>query len=459
MRNFASCGNEGVERAVFLRGRTVHVKTLLTLVALSAAYTQACGPRPAGGAGGNAGSSGAAGTGGTGGGTNCSATFDSSFAAIEKLIFERHGCTADACHGSTISGGLDLRPGAAYRNLVDARSTASNLARVQPGTAVESFLYSKLKAATNPGSVQIVGSPMPVGAAPLTANELEAVKLWIMKGAPETGAVSDPTTGKDVGSLLDACLPPPGPVIAKPLEPPAAGEGIQFLLPSYPLASGTEVENCTAFAFDFTNKVPAAYKDEARGVMFVNGTRVRQDPQSHHMLMIDAALDLGNLPDNSTGWTCREGDRAGQPCTPQHGSADCGDAGVCAYITKPGVGGFGCEVARKDGTVAPGSIGLARQVANTQAPQEYLPPLSDGAYAELPLKGVFFFNSHAFNLTTQDTTLHARVNYYYTGDRRRKVVPVNVVDQLGIAGGQAPFTKKTYCAKYVVPRGNSMAIL
>ncbi len=104
-------------------------------------------------------------------------------------------------------------------------------------------------------------------------------------------------------------------------------------------------------------------------------------------------------------------------------------------------------------------MGLIRQVANTQSPQEYLPPLSDGAYSELPLKGVFFFNSHAFNLTTEDTTLHARVNFYYTGDRRRKMVPVNVVDQLSIANGQAPFTKKTYCAKYVVPRDCSMAIL
>jgi hypothetical protein len=262
-----------------------------------------------------------------------------------------------------------------------------------------------------------------------------------------------------VGSLLDACLPPPTPVITKPLEPPAAEEGIQFLLPSYALKSGSEVENCTAFAFDFTNQVPAAFKDEARGVMFVNGTRVRQDPQSHHMVMIDAALDLADLPDNASGWTCRDGNRNGQACNPRNGSTDCGDAGVCGYVTKPALGGIGCEVTRRDGSSATGSIGLARQVANTQSPQEYLPPLGDGAYAELPLRGVFFFNSHAFNLTTEDTTLHARVNFYYTGDRRRKMVPVNVVDQLGIAGGQAPFTKRDHCAKYVVPRGYSMALL
>jgi hypothetical protein len=451
-------------------------KSRVALAVLSAICIQACGRPPnrgtggsggkggsggapeAGAPGGAGGTSGSSGAGGTAGAT-CSATFDSSFAAIEKLIFERRGCTAEACHGSAASGKLDLRPGAAYENLVDAPSTASDLARVQPGTAVESFLFLKLKAAAEPGSVQIAGSPMPVGLPPLTQNELTAVKLWILKGAPEKDVVIDPVSGVGVGALLDACLPPSGPIITKPLDPPGPEQGIQFLLPSYLLKSKSEVENCTPFAFDFTNQVPAAYKDEARGVMFVNGTRVRQDPQSHHLLLLDGALNLADLPDNASGWTCREGERDGQACDPKKGSLDCGASGVCAYQTKPGLGGMGCEVPLKNGSIAKGAWGLSKQVANTQAPQEYLPPLDGGVYSELPLKGVFYFNSHAFNLTTQDTTLHARVNYYYTADRRRELAAVDVIDKLSIAHGQAPFTRKTYCATYVVPRGNSLAIL
>ena len=117
----------------------MHTKNLFTLVALSAVYAQGCGPGPNQGSGGVAGSGGSAGT----GGTNCSETFDSSFAAIEKLIFERHGCTADSCHGSATSGGLDLRAGAAYRNLVDVRASASSMAQGAAGTAVDSFLYLK----------------------------------------------------------------------------------------------------------------------------------------------------------------------------------------------------------------------------------------------------------------------------------------------------------------------------
>ena len=84
-------------------------------------------------------------------------TFDSSFAAIQKVIFEGHGCVAAACHGAAASGGLDLRPDAAYANLVNVKSTGSSLARVQPGTATDSFLFQKLAAATTPDRVQTPG--------------------------------------------------------------------------------------------------------------------------------------------------------------------------------------------------------------------------------------------------------------------------------------------------------------
>src|SRR5262245_34260209 len=38
----------------------------------------------------------------------CADSFDSTYDAIQTVIFERGGCTAEACHGSTKSGGLDL---------------------------------------------------------------------------------------------------------------------------------------------------------------------------------------------------------------------------------------------------------------------------------------------------------------------------------------------------------------
>ena len=80
---------------------------------------------------------------------------------------------------------------------------------------------------------------MPVGTAPLSQDELAAIQLWIKKGAPEKGSVADPVAGLDVGSLLDACLPPPEPMPVKPLDPPDPQEGIQFILPPYLLKAGT----------------------------------------------------------------------------------------------------------------------------------------------------------------------------------------------------------------------------
>jgi hypothetical protein len=411
------------------------------------------------------------------------ATFNGSFEAIRKIIFEKRGCTAAACHGQAKVGGLDLRAESAWENLVDARSANSKLARVQPGTAADSYLYLKLKAATEPGSVQIAGSPMPVGAEPLTAKELEAIQLWILKGAPKTGTVSDPTKNIDVGSLLDACLPPAKPVKAKPLEPPAPDEGIQLQLPNYVLKGQSEVEHCTPFVFDFTDKVPAKFKDVTRNVMFVNGARVRQDPQSHHLVLWNPVKGLDSVMPDDPDWTCHGGPNAGKHCNAQKANADCGEGGVCAGKTTPGslcgidtlafgsgtiddiIGGllgFGPKPLTLEELLGFAEIflgeGMPTQIANAQAPQQYLPPV-EGVYTELPLRGILWFDSHAFNLTEQDTTLDARINWYYANKLERQMVGVTDYSANSIADGQPPFTRKTYCTPHEVPQNHSLMMM
>jgi hypothetical protein len=102
--------------------------------------------------------------------------------------------------------------------------------------------------------------------------------------------------------------------------------------------------------------------------------------------------------------------------------------------------------------------GLPAQLANTQSPQEYVPPFEGGVYWEVPLQGVLWFNSHAFNLSDTDTVLDARMNFYFAKERTRKIIPVNVVKNQ-VPNGLAPFTKKTYCSTAVVPQHNSIAML
>ncbi|MET0340247.1 MAG: hypothetical protein ABW252_04565 [Polyangiales bacterium] len=414
--------------------------------------------------------------------TGACRTFDGAYDAIQKLVFEARGCTASACHGTAKVGGLDLRAGASYEQLVDVPSTNSHHARVQPGTATDSFLYQKLQAATHPGSVQVAGSPMPVGTAALSEKELEAVALWIQKGAPKTGSVADKTKNVDVGSLLDACLPPAKPVKTKPLDPPKADEGLQFVLPHYTLKGNSEIEQCTPFAYDLSDQVPAQYKDEKRNVIFVNGSHVRQDPQSHHLVLWNPRKLLTEVPNDGT-WTCSGGEHHGAKCDPGQGSKDCG-GGMCAGKSVPGTlcgleatGGIdltaladpakraelmkdpAIQKALADLLKNGGGIGaMPGQVANTQSPQEYLPPM-EGVYYEIPLRGVLWFNSHAFNLDEQDTVLEARVNYLYAKKLEREMRPVNVIDNNNIAHGQPPFTRKTYCGKHVVPEGYSLAIM
>ena len=59
---------------------------------------------------------------------------------------------------------------------------------------------------------------MPSSEAPIPDNLLEALRLWIYAGAPETGTV--PGTAE----LLGLELPPPKPITIEPLPKPAADE-------------------------------------------------------------------------------------------------------------------------------------------------------------------------------------------------------------------------------------------
>src|SRR5262249_28562582 len=99
-------------------------------------------------------------------------------------------------------------------------------------------------------------------------------------------------------------------------------------------------------------------------------------------------------------------------------------------------------------------IGGAQQ---SQSDTEFL----DGVFAQIPMKGILYWNSHAFNLTDQDTMMHARLNYYFaTSD----VYPVqSIFDTSDIFFFKdpptQPFTKQNICNDYVVPQGTRLFAL
>ena len=382
-------------------------------------------------------------------GCNCTGervAFRSTFEAIQKQIFERRGCTAPICHGGPpFQGGLDLRPEVAYANLFEVPSTEVDMNLVTPGARDRSYLFMKLAAATDPSQLngfQIVNAPMPNGLEPLTPEELEAVRLWIYSGAPETGSVA----GTD--GLLGACLPPLKPISIEPLPPPAVDEGVQFVMPPWPLDALSEFEGCFATYYDFTAQVPDDFKDPTGQLFRWSGFEVRQDPQSHHLLLYYSPLNLEpagvDVHDPSFGaWKCAGGARAGEVCEPKDLAA-CGE-GVCASELRPSFAciGFGPSSAR------PAEITGGAPQAQTN----FLFP--GGVYQQLPLKGVMYWNTHAFNITSKDHVMNGRVNYYFAAADQQHNQACRISDFSAIfRPNNPPFTRETFCNDHVFPVGS-----
>jgi hypothetical protein len=89
-----------------------------------------------------------------------------------------------SCHLTTVgSGGLSLREGLAYDNLVGVMSAgAPSLTRVVPGSTQDSYLVHKLRGThLDFGGV---GMQMPLGAT-LPEADIAEIEAWIDEGAPE----------------------------------------------------------------------------------------------------------------------------------------------------------------------------------------------------------------------------------------------------------------------------------
>ena len=372
----------------------------------------------------------------------CTDTFDSTFDAIQTIIFERHGCTAEVCHGSGAAGGLDLSAGAAYDNLYNQPGQITDQPLVQPGRTSNSLLYLKLAAATLPDRFTAPGAPMPNGGAPLTEDELELVRLWIYSGAPENGVIESTV------DLVDGCLPDPTPITIEPLDAPATDEGVQFVMPQFVLDAASETEVCFASYYDFTDIVPDEFKDPTGTKFRYRGFDMRQDPQSHHLILYapDVPLDQINHPAYGE-WTCRSGDREGESCDPTDLAACPG--GLCASRTKIG-SCFGFGPPEFQAGVDPTDV---QGIGGAQRAQLYT-EFGESVYAELPLRGLIYWNSHAFNLTPQDHRMNARLNYLFSDDPQHISVPFPIsFASLYQAAGTPPFTEQRYCNSLTFDKG------
>ncbi|MBU6282872.1 hypothetical protein KGQ64_11570 [bacterium] len=369
--------------------------------------------------------------------------FASTWQGIQETVLARNGCTEKLCHGGANAGGLDLSPATAYANLFDVPSAESpSTKRVLPGDKDRSWLWMKLAAKTRPGTVSIVGSPMPSNLPAISERELDLLRQWIYAGAPETGTV--PGTE----DLLGGCLPPVEPISIKPLDPPAPGEGVQFVLPPIEVPPGTEQEYCFATYYDVSDQVPPSMLDPSGRLFRYSEQELRQDPLSHHLVLLDSGLPAEKIHDPAFGaWTCAGGERAGETCEPTD-LASCGTGGFCRSEPKVKVGcvGFGPR--------GSGYAIVTRQMGGAQATNAFQ-RLHPGVFAQIPTRGIAYWNTHAFNLSDQAHELNGRINFRFATDQRFPLQSFFDPSHV-FAANAAPFTTQTVCAKYVMPRGSRL---
>jgi len=341
------------------------------------------------------------------------AEFNSTFELIQAAIFENHGCTESVCHGSFKAGGLDLRAENSYANLVDVKAeTVSGYHRVRAGRKDASLLWLNLAAKTFPQQYTAPLRPMPLDLAALSEDEVEAVRLWIERGAPKTGVVAG------TAELLDACLPPPGVIEVKPLPPPPADEGIQIQMPHWAMQPDSEREICMASYYDITDQVPEQFRT-ADGTAFVfNRNEVRQSAGSHHLIVSHYSGIAGPDDPRWGGFFCSGGPHDGQACPPTDLSF-CGEGGLCG--TRPATS-VACNA------FGPGDSGLGLASAGISGTQETsnLNLFAPGVYGEIPLKGIILWNHHAFNLTAEAAPMDAWLNFEFA-PLEEQLYPVEII--------------------------------
>jgi hypothetical protein len=399
--------------------------------------------------------------------SNCT-QYEGSFERIQSIVFDGYNCTNSACHGnSTPAGGLDLRADVAYQNLFRVNASA-NLSEpmqlIYPGEQALSFLYQKLAAGVNGTSLPTGGgTAMPVSAAPLTPDHLEAMRLWIRAGAPEFEDVDN------VASLL-GCSTGTTPKANKidPPDAPALGEGVQLVSGPWTVNSNSEGEVCFNTYYDL-EKIPGALPDWALapcdgnqfrnydGNCFAYDERtLTQDPQSHHSI-IDVYTGTTAPLDPSWGeWQCLNGPNQGTACDPtrigepvSQGGADCGgELYVCGTPAQRSIActGLGPSDWRQN-TIDMG--GSQAPISNNK--------LSEGVYSILPARGVITWNSHAFNLSPEATTIEQYNNFLFTPADDRQYRNIEIFDTKDLlVANVPPYQQRTYCSTYVLPRGTRL---
>ncbi|MBI4585669.1 MAG: hypothetical protein HY717_16785 [Planctomycetes bacterium] len=202
------------------------------------------------------------------------ATPELSFESIQAKIFATT-CSSSSCHSALAhKGGLVLESlETAHAALVgqspeNIAAREAGLLRVDAGRPENSFLLKKL---VQPGPGE--GNRMPLSLRALSEDRIQAIREWILAGAPRQGAIAG------VPDLSDT--PPPPPDRLQP--PPVPENGLQIHLDPFQIAAHRERE-----VFKF-------YDPELTFDAYVQQIDVHMTENSHHFILYTWD-DHGALP-------------------------------------------------------------------------------------------------------------------------------------------------------------------
>src|SRR5688572_26481130 len=131
----------------------------------------------------------------------------SDFDWINTEIFNKACANFTSCHqGNNPAGDLNMLPTRGFDELVNVPSASfGDWLRVKPCSPEESYLMVRLRCysesdefgmSCEPGPLD-GGTLMPPNSRPICGPKIEAIRRWILNGAPEVG--SDSTCGADAG--------------------------------------------------------------------------------------------------------------------------------------------------------------------------------------------------------------------------------------------------------------------
>lgn len=218
---------------------------------------------------------------------------NSAYHDIQEYVFDK-SCANSACHAAPANAfNLNLSYGFSYENLVGAvpqnpAAAAAGMKLVDPGNPENSFLLTKLMGPTVPEQ----GARMPFLGGMLHTGKIDAVRMWIEAGAPQTGKIAG--IG-DLGVLRD-----PDETFEAP-APPAPGEGYQLRLPPFKIEPGTERE------IYYATQISDENGNSVEGDIFINRVEIFYPAGSHHFIiyritedgMAKGLLENGIVPDIS----------------------------------------------------------------------------------------------------------------------------------------------------------------